>query len=315
VFQNQRSVRIPSDDRIVGFGKFDAIDEAHEGLASLRVLQFLNCFAFDLANPFSGDLEDLANFLEGVSVSVGEAVAKLEDFPFAVVQGLHRLMDLFSQRRLVSLIERIVVAVVFEEFPEEAIVVFTDRLVEGERLFRHFDNDSGIVHGESRALRGFFDGRFTAEFLDQVTDDLSHFAHRVDHVDRDSDSAALISDCSRDSLSDPPSSVGREFEASFVFEFIDRSHQASVTFLDQVEEAQATVAVFFGDGDDKAQVTGGEVSFCRVVFRAEAADFFDATRQSRGGLVSDLHQVSKFLFHFRKGGSFDESSFLRGSDA
>ena len=46
-------------------------------------------------------------------------------------------------------------------------------------------------------------------------------------------------------LADPPRRVGRELVAAAVFELVHRLHQADVAFLDQVEELQAAVGVFF----------------------------------------------------------------------
>src|SRR5206468_9625344 len=47
---------------------------------------------------------------------------------------------------------------------------------------------------------------------------------------------------------------GRELVATAVFELIDRLHQADIAFLDEVEELQAAVGVFLGDGDNEAEV-------------------------------------------------------------
>ncbi len=57
-----------------------------------------------------------------------------------------------------------------------------------------------------------------------------------------------------DRLTNPPRRIGREFIAAAVFELIDRLHQADVAFLDEVEELQAAVGVFLGDGDHEAQI-------------------------------------------------------------
>ena len=46
----------------------------------------------------------------------------------------------------------------------------------------------------------------------------------------------------------------REFVAAAIFELIDRLHQADIAFLDQVQELQAAIGVFLGDGDDQAQI-------------------------------------------------------------
>jgi hypothetical protein len=76
----------------------------------------------------------------------------------------------------------------------------------------------------------------------------------LDHVHRDADGAGLVGDGAGDGLANPPGGVGGEFVAAAVFEFVDGLHQADVAFLDQVEELQAAVGVFFGDGDDEAEV-------------------------------------------------------------
>src|SRR6516225_5197074 len=54
------------------------------------------------------------------------------------------------------------------------------------------------------------------------------------------DGARLVGDRARDRLPDPPRGIGREL--------VDRLHQADIAFLDQVEELQAAVGVFLGDG-------------------------------------------------------------------
>ena len=77
---------------------------------------------------------------------------------------------------------------------------------------------------------------------------------RLDHVHRDADGARLVGDRAGDRLADPPGGVGRELVAAPVLELVDRLHQADVALLDQVQELQAAVGVFLGDGDHQAQV-------------------------------------------------------------
>ena len=93
----------------------------------------------------------------------------------------------------------------------------------------------------------------------------AHLAHRVDHVHRHANRAALVGDGPRDRLANPPGGVGAELVAAGVFELIDGPHQAGVAFLDQVEEGQAAVAIFLGDRDDQPQVAGREDALGGVV--------------------------------------------------
>ncbi len=115
------------------------------------------------------------------------------------------------------------------------------------------------------ALGGLFDARLAAGLLHQFALGVADAAHRVDHVHRQADRAALIGDGPRDRLANPPGGVGAELIAAGVFELIDGPHQAGVAFLDQVEEAQAAVAVFLGDRDDQPQVAGREDALGGVV--------------------------------------------------
>ena len=71
---------------------------------------------------------------------------------------------------------------------------------------------------------------------------------------RDTDRAGLIRNRTRDRLPDPPCRIGREFIAAAIFEFIHRLHQADIALLNQIQELQAAIGVFLGDGDHEAQV-------------------------------------------------------------
>src|SRR5690606_39626475 len=55
-------------------------------------------------------------------------------------------------------------------------------------------------------------------------------------------------------LANPPGGIGGELVTATVFELVHGLHQADVAFLDQVEELQATVGVFLGNGNHQTQV-------------------------------------------------------------
>jgi hypothetical protein len=114
---------------------------------------------------------------------------------------------------------------------------------------------SSIVLGRAGRL---FERRLAAELLQQLPRDVPHAAHGLDHVHRNADRAALVGHGAGDRLANPPRGVGAELEAAAVLELVDRPHQAGVAFLDQVEEAQAAVAVLLGDRDDQPQVAFGK---------------------------------------------------------
>ena len=129
----------------------------------------------------------------------------------------------------------------------------TGRL-EGDGLLGHLEHGADALDGHLHLVGDFLRGGFAAEVLDQLLLHPHQLVDRLDHVHRDADGAGLVGDGAGDGLANPPGGVGGELVAAAVFELLDRLHQAHVAFLDQVEEGQAAVGVFLGDGDDEAQV-------------------------------------------------------------
>ncbi len=138
-----------------------------------------------------------------------------------------------------------------------------------------------------RRLGRLLDRRLAAHLLQQLLGDVAQLRHRLDHVDRDADGAGLVGDGPGDRLANPPGRVGAELVAAAIFVLVHRPHQAGVAFLDQVEEAQAAVAVLLGDGDDQPQVAAGQVALGLFVFGEALLDDLDALAEAARLLQRD----------------------------
>ena len=121
-------------------------------------------------------------------------------------------------------------------------------------LLRHLQHGANALDRHLHFVGDFLRRRLAAEILDQLLLHPHQLVDRFDHVHRDADGARLIGDGAGDGLANPPGGVGGKLVAAAVFEFLDRLHQAHVAFLDEVEEGEAAVGVFLGDGNDEAQV-------------------------------------------------------------
>ena len=164
-----------------------------------------------------------------------------------------------------DLVERIVVAVFFQELAEEVVFVVADRLVERQRLAGHLEDAAGVVDRQAGGFGDFFRIRLAAKLLNELGGHGPNLAHRVDHVDRQANRAALVGDRPGDRLANPPRGVRRELVAAGMLELVDRPHQAGVAFLNQVEEAQAAIAIPLGDRNDEPQVGGRQVALGGVI--------------------------------------------------
>ena len=75
------------------------------------------------------------------------------------------------------------------------------------------------------------------------------------------DGAGLVGDCAGDCLADPPGGIRGKLVSAPPIKFVGAAHQANVAFLDQVQELQAAIGIFLGDGDHQAQICRGQFAF------------------------------------------------------
>src|SRR5660397_73494 len=86
-----------------------------------------------------------------------------------------------------------------------------------------------------------------AQVLEQLTLHAGKLVDDLDHVHRDADGARLVGHGAGDRLADPPRRVGGELVALGVVELLDRTDQAKVALLDEVEEQHAATRVALGE--------------------------------------------------------------------
>jgi hypothetical protein len=163
-------------------------------------------------------------------------------------------MRLFLEEAVGRHVGRVLGGLVLDEVAEAGVVAVAHGALQRDGLLGHLED-----------LRTRSTGRFISSATSSgvgsrpssCTSCLLHphqLVDRLDHVHRDADGAGLVGDGAGDGLADPPGGVGAELVAAAVLELLDRLHQAHVALLDQVEEGEAAVGVFLGDGDHEAQV-------------------------------------------------------------
>src|SRR5262245_1314579 len=190
------------------------IQKAHQLLAAAGLLELHHGFGFDLADAFPRDLEDVSDFFQRVAVAVAQAVPQLDDLPLAVTEGLEHLVDAVSQHLLRRAGSRALGGAVGKEVAKVAVLTVADGPIETDRITAHRQNAAGFIDRRSRLAGGFFERRLAAELLQQLPRDVAHAAHRLDHVDRNANGAALVGDGPRDRLANPPRGIGAELEAA-----------------------------------------------------------------------------------------------------
>ena len=232
-------------------------------------------FGLDLADPFAGEAEGLADFFECARLVVFEAKTHPQDGRFSLV---HRLEHLHHMAKAVAFDELIVGAhlpLVHHHIAQRPArlgliglrrgVVDLDRLLDDRQLFLWQAEDAGdlFVRGAS------------VEFFDQSGRGTPPLGKQLDHVCRDADRLARVDQRPLDRLLDPVAGVGTEACAHCRVEAFDRSQEAEVAFFDQVLQAEALARVAAGDVDDEPQVgTHHTVASCRVALADTPGQLF-----------------------------------------
>jgi hypothetical protein len=98
----------------------------------------------------------------------------------------------------------------------------------------NFQHPSRFVDAHHRFLGDFFDGGFSAESLREDLARGSQPAHCFNHVHRYADGPGVVRYRAGNRLANPPCRVGAEFVTSFIFVFVNGSHQPGIALLNKV---------------------------------------------------------------------------------
>ena len=208
----------------------------------------------DLPDPLAGHVELLPDLFQGVIAAVPDPEAQAQDAFLAGGERLQHFLGLPLQvepdHRLDGRHRRLVL----DEVAQVRILFLADGGLQGDRLLRDLQDLAHLVHRQVDLLGDLFRSRLAPVLLHQVARGPDQLVDRLDHVDRDADRARLVRDGARDGLPDPPGGVRAEFVAALVLELVHGTHQADVSFLDQVQELEAAVRVLLGNADDQTEV-------------------------------------------------------------
>src|SRR5262249_24694998 len=230
------------------------MEEASENPRSARGMQLPSRLGLDLTDALARHREPLADLFQRVVLVNADAEAHAQYALLARREQGERARGGLTQVRLNGGVDRQDRVLVLDEVAEVGILLVADWGFQRQRLLGDLEHLAHLLERHAE-LFGKLLGRGLAadlvEHLARLTHDL---ADALDHEHGNADGARLVGGRARDRLPDPPRGIGRELVTAAILEFVDRLHQADIAFLDQIEELQAAVGVFLGDGDDEAQV-------------------------------------------------------------
>src|SRR5262244_2705790 len=208
----------------------------------------------DLADALARDRELVADLFQRVVLVHADAEAHADYTLLPRRERGERARRGLAQVRLDDGVDRHDRVLVLDEIAEMRILLVADRSFQRQRLLGDLENSAHLLQWHAELLGKLLRRGLAADLVEHLPRRADDLVDHLDHVHGDADGARLVGDRAADRLPDPPGGIGRKLVAAAILEFVDRFHQADIAFLDQVEELQAAVGVFLGDGDDEAQV-------------------------------------------------------------
>ncbi len=171
-------------------------------------------------------------------------------------------------------------------------------------LLRHFQKRVDTRDRHVHFVSQFFRRGFATKLLRKLFLRAPELVHDFNHVHRNTDGARLIGNRARDGLANPPDGVGGKFIAAAILKFFDAFHQTDVAFLNQIQKRLATIRVFFGDGNDEAQIGLGHVRFGLEAAIRRRFQRFERLEKFLTWQAHELFQRGDFLLLSLDGGAF-----------
>ena len=155
-----------------------------------------------------------------------------------------------------------------------------------------------LDHADTLHVHTHFNCDFFGHWL--ATKVLGHAAHNLlvlcdglHHVDRNTDGARLVCECTGDGLTDPPRCVGRELVALCPIELIDSAEESEVSLLNEIEECEVWRAshILLCDGHHEAEIGTGKKILCLGITRNNTLCQLTLITCGQERILSDLAEV------------------------
>ena len=209
----------------------------------------------DLTYALTSDPEVPSYLFQRPASTVFESETKLKHPCLAVAEGKEHIVHLLFEKLVRRRLGGCEGAAVLDEIAQVAVLFFADGGLQRDGLLGDLEDLSHLLRRYLHARADLLAGRLPAILLDQPSADAEQLIDGLDHMHGYSNGPGLVRDGPRDGLTNPPGRIGAELVAFSVVELFDRSNEAYVALLNQVQERHAPADVFLRHADHQAKVS------------------------------------------------------------
>ena len=141
--------------------------------------------------------------------------------------------------------------VILDKISKMAVLLLTDRRLQGHRILGDLHDLSHAVYRHIELFRKLLRRCLSSEFLYQLALCSHKPVDRLDHMDRDPDRSRLVRDRAGDRLTYPPGRVSAELVSLPVIKLFHGLDESEISLLDQVQKLHPASHIALCDADHK----------------------------------------------------------------
>lgn len=229
--------------------------------------KLLDGAVLNLPDTFFREFEVTSNFLEGMRTAVLQAEAKFHNLALAGVQIAEQVLDAVLEFLLRNVFGS---TLVNKDIPEACGLSLDKRGLQTNRLIVQWKQVVDLVHTHTTVLGEFILGGLASELLIEGVAGAAEAPNLIHDVVGEANAATLFCQGADDGLANPQRCIGAEADSSTVVEFLNRSQEANVPFLDEVVERQAVTPEPLCDADHETEIPFSEGYLGRSVTSLDA---------------------------------------------
>ena len=180
------------------------------------------CFGFNLANTFTGNVKLFAHFLQRAGAAILQTKTQTQHLFLTRGQALQHTGQLLFEQSVAGSLCGYGGILIGNEVAKVAVLLLTDGRFQADRLLGNTHNLAHLIYRHIQLERNFICGRLMAVFVQKLAGNFLYLIDGFHHMHRDTDGAGLVGNGTGDCLTNPPCCIGGKFKALRVVKLLHR---------------------------------------------------------------------------------------------
>ena len=201
--------------------------------------QFGNGLVLDLSHPFPGQVESFADIFQAHGMINSDPKKETDDFLLPLCQRFQDAVNFLFQRFLVFDIRIRQLGIrIFQHIDQGIVLPFRQRRIHAHVTCGNTEGGRDFFDIQFQQLGQFFGGRFAFKLLFQLRIGFLDTVGKAYLVQGKPNDPGLLGQRLQNALTNPPYSIGNEFETPGFIKTLCGLDQSQIAFIDEIRQGK-----------------------------------------------------------------------------